>query len=127
LKKAISIFFLATYLFATTQLGELLKLPVLVNHYVGHKQENKNLSFLGFLKMHYFNGDPKDADYDEDMKLPFKSVTFSSFTSVVFCTPMPSFKQNIIIYFKNDTQHFSEYAFQYTSAFLSTIWQPPRV
>ncbi len=126
LKKIISIFFLAVYLLSTTQLSELLKLPVLVQHYMEHKQENKDLSFLGFLEIHYAHGSPKDADYDKDMKLPFKTITNSNIAAISFCTPIPNYKQAPVIYFKNSKQQFSDYSFTCSSAFLSSIWQPPR-
>jgi len=126
LKKVISIFFLAVYLLSTTQLSELLKLPMLVQHYIEHKEENKDLSFLGFIEIHYSHGSPKDADYDKDMKLPFKSISYSNISLVSFCTPIPNFKHNLVIFVKNNKLHFSDYSFTYTSAFLSAIWQPPK-
>ena len=112
---------------STTQLSELLKLPILIEHYMEHKQENKDLSFLGFLEMHYAHGSPHDADYEKDMKLPFKTITISNIVSISFCSPIPQFKQNPVVYFKNEKQQFSDYSFAYSSAFLSSIWQPPRV
>ncbi len=125
-KKAISIFFLAIYLLSTTQLGELLKLPILVHHFVEHKTENKNLSFLAFLEIHYAHGSPHDADYDKDMKLPFKTISHSNIASISFCTPIPNFKHNPIVYFQSNKQQFSAYSFTYSSAFLSSIWEPPK-
>ena len=125
MKKTISILLLAIYLFSATQLSELLKLPLLVEHYMEHKQENKDLSFIGFLEIHYAQGSPKDADYDKDMKLPFKTIANSSFTSIYLFTPTPD-KQNLIICLKNNKEHFSDYSFTFSSAFLSSIWQPPK-
>ena len=98
---------------------------MLVLHYKEHKQENKDLSFIEFLEIHYAHGSPKAADYDKDMKLPFKNITNSN-TLISFCTPIPNFKQNLTIYFENDKQQFSDYSFTYTSSFLSAIWQPPK-
>lgn len=111
---------------STTQLSELLKLPILIEHYMEHKQKNKDLSFVGFLEMHYAHSSPHDDDYEKDMKLPFKTVTISNIVSISFCLPIPQFKQNQIVYFKTDKQQFSDYSFTYSSAFLSSIWQPPR-
>ncbi len=125
-RKIISIFFLVIYLLSTTQLSELLKLPILVQHFIEHKEENKNLSFLGFLEIHYAHGSPHDADYDKDMKLPFKSITHSNISSISFCTPLPNFKHNPIIYYKSNKKIFSTYSFTYSSAFLSSIWQQPK-
>jgi len=99
---------------------------LLIEHYNEHKQENKGLSFLGFLELHYAQNKLPDADYDKDMKLPFKSATNFNITSISFCAPVPQYKQNPIIYFNNDQQQFADFSFTYTSAFLSSIWQPPK-
>jgi len=99
---------------------------MLVEHFMEHKQQNKNLSFLAFLEIHYAHGNPKDADYEKDMKLPFKSIVHSSIASISFFSPIPYFKQNLVIYFKNDKQTFIEHSFTFTSFYLSTIWQPPK-
>lgn len=126
-KKLFSLSFLAIYLFSTTQFCELLKMPILIEHYQEHKQENKELSLLGFLEMHYANDSPIDADYDKDMKLPFKSCTTSSISTIYFYTPFPEFKQHPpLVYFENEQHQFSDYSFSYSSSFLSAIWQPPR-
>ena len=112
---------------STTQLSELLKLPILIEHFIEHKQENKDLSFFRFLDIHYAHGNPKDADYDTDMKLPFKTLSNSNITSVCFCSQIPYFKHNTIVHFKTGKQQFFDYSFTYSSTFLSSIWQPPRV
>jgi hypothetical protein len=63
---------LATYLFTTTELGQLLKLPILISHYLEHKAAS-NLSIGEFIIIHYADSDLRDADYDKDMKLSFKT------------------------------------------------------
>lgn len=101
-------------------------MPVLLQHFTEHKKENKDLSFIKFLEIHYLHGSPKDEDYDKDLKLPFKTITNTNVTSVSICTPIPNFKQNPLVYFKNNKHQFSNYSFSYTSTFLSSIWQPPK-
>ena len=59
-----------------TPLGQLLKLPVLMEHFNKH-QENEGVSFLEFLNEHY-SKEHNDADHSEDEKLPFKSMTLQS-------------------------------------------------
>ena len=125
-KKTISICCFAIYFLATTQLSELLKLPMLVQHYIEHKHENNHLSLLGFLDIHYAHGSPRDADYDKDMKLPFKSVAHSNIAALSFFAPIIYFKQNPIVYCKDDKQPCSDYSFTYSSAYLAAIWQPPK-
>lgn len=73
MKKAIAIFFLLTYLFGSTDASQLIRLPLLVNHYIRHKHEDHSLTILSFLKMHYVGQQPLDSDYQQDMQLPFKT------------------------------------------------------
>lgn len=73
MNKLITIFFLTSYLFSRTVLGQLVKLPAFVNHFKEHKTQNKDLTIWQFLCIHYAHGNVKDADYEEDMKLPFKT------------------------------------------------------
>lgn len=126
MKKSISILLLLVYLLSATQLSELLKVPLLIEHFLEHKQENKDLSVIGFLKIHYAQGSTKYADYDKDMKLPFKSISNSGYSSNSSITPSPAFKINRLVYFKGHKQQFLEYSFTYSSSILSSIWQPPK-
>ncbi len=99
---------------------------MLVQHFIEHKKENKDITFLGFIDMHYAHGSPKDADYDEDMKLPFKSIVNSSLATLTFCSPIPFFKLNPKIYFKETKKQVSTYSFTYSAIFFTSIWQPPK-
>lgn len=71
--KRIALLLLCCYLFSSTELSQFLKVPELIGHYLEHKEKQKDLSLWGFFCIHYFNGDVHDADYDKDMKLPFKT------------------------------------------------------
>lgn len=119
-------FFIAIYLLSATQLSELLKLPLLAEHYLEHKKENKDLTFIGFLENHYKQGVSIDADYDKDMKLPFKKCNSSVFVTTYFC----SFNSNpeISLSFVSEVTEnkISDYNFIYSSVFLASIWQPPK-
>lgn len=71
-------------LFTQTELHQILKLPILVQHYFEHKAENKNITLAGFIVLHYFSGNPVDDDYARDMQLPFKtSDCIQAITSIV--------------------------------------------
>lgn len=111
---------------STTELYQLMKLPVLAEHFVEHKQENKDITLWDFLCMHYAHGIVKDADYDKDMKLPFKThdgcinATISPFTPNNFST-------EIVKTAIPGSTSYPLYNEVFTvSSFLSTIWQPPR-
>jgi hypothetical protein len=126
LKKLLAILFLSTYLLSVTELNQLIKTPLLIEHFIIHEKENPKLSFIGFLEMHYFNGDPKDSDYQQDMRLPFKShdscATFT-FLSVPTLINQQDFK--IILYpqiIKTNPLRDKNYS----SYHLKAIWQPPK-
>jgi hypothetical protein len=44
---------------------------LLVDHFQQHRRVEKELAFIDFLLAHYKTSEP-DADYEQDMKLPFK-------------------------------------------------------
>jgi len=116
------IFFLISYLVSTTQLSQVLRLPILVEHFIEHTEKDHNLSLWHFLVLHYDHHEP-DGDYETDRKLPFMT---------------PSDMATIVVYF-NDPYHFvikneliqgKEIFFHYEpnvqSSYLSAIWQPPK-
>lgn len=126
MKKIVTILFLSSYLFATTELSQLFKLPVLISHFMEHKQEDKDLSFWQFLCIHYAHGNPKDADYDKDMKLPFKAHD-NCVTSIICITTPPSLQFSVKhSYSVEIKQQFHTQNFQFSSYYLSSIWQPPK-
>ena len=56
---------LTIYLFSFTEVKEVLKIPALIEHYQEHKSENKNISIIGFIALHYLSGSQKDSDYEK--------------------------------------------------------------
>jgi hypothetical protein len=73
MKNLAAILFLLIYLFGNTNASQVMKLPLLVKHYLKHKQEDPSLTVGSFLKMHYVGQQPFDSDYQQDMQLPFKT------------------------------------------------------
>ena len=114
------------YLLSSTEAHQLLKLPVVFQHYAEHKQENKSISFIQFLAMHYLHGSPKDKDYSRDMQLPFKSsADCPSSTAPAFVPVMVEIipvKPSEISLNKNS---FLQYQIL-LSSYLANIWQPPK-
>ncbi|MBC9932199.1 hypothetical protein [Chitinophaga qingshengii] len=82
MKKATAIILLLVYLFGSTDASQLLKFPLLVEHFQKHKQENAHTTLFSFLKHHYIDDQPFDDDYLQDMQLPFK-------TPDVICMTLP--------------------------------------
>lgn len=109
-----------------TEVHQLLKTPLLVDHYLEHKNENKELSLLSFLEMHYLNGNHIDADHDKDIQLPFKNfqdnhpnVVLALPEQIVFFQPQITLDDELVPNF-NKSQIF-------ISSFLTNIWQPPKI
>ncbi|SJZ60716.1 hypothetical protein SAMN04488128_101895 [Chitinophaga eiseniae] len=89
MKKATAIILLLVYLFGSTDAGQLLKFPLLVEHFKKHKQENVQMTLLTFLKLHYVDEQPFDDDYQQDMQLPFKTPDIICMTLHTVIPPTP--------------------------------------
>ena len=121
MKKAASIFLLVIMVSIQTPIGQLFKLPLLIEHYIKHQKQD-GVSLIGFLEDHYAS-DHKDADLPEDEQLPFKNITFHSIgyaivTSVVqknVAASVPTERKIIFPDTFTPQQH------------LGSIFHPPRV
>lgn len=82
-KKVIAIIFLGLMVALQTPVGQLLKVPLLVEHFIKHSKKESH-SLLAFLEEHYSPGH-NDADKEEDEQLPFKNfVIYSIGISIVY-------------------------------------------
>lgn len=114
----------ALYLVSATEARQLLKLPVLFEHYAEHTRLNPEMSFADFMCMHYAGYHPDDGDQDRDMQLPFKTpssvafdmASFASASSVMIAKPAVSIKAH----------SFTTEDYHLPSAYQSTVWQPPK-
>ncbi|MES2268550.1 MAG: hypothetical protein V4520_17425 [Bacteroidota bacterium] len=126
MKKSIAILLITVYLFSTTELHQLLKFPMVFIHFAEHKKENKNISFLQFLDMHYMHGSPKDKDYKEDMKLPFKTADNCVYiVSAVVIPHVVHALENHVFYIPEKEKHIPKDE-SIPSSYLSNVWQPPK-
>ena len=123
MKKIIAIFLLTVYLSSTTEIYQLLKLPFLAEHFLEHKNDNQNLSFVEFLELHYANNKKSD---ESDKKLPFKSH------DIVVNIALTGFLQKPI-FFKIESPEFKELnpvciydELFIGSAHFDAIWNPPK-
>lgn len=123
-KKATAFFLIVIYSLSATSSKELLKLPLLAEHYADHKSEGQKTSFIKFLVLHYIVEDGTDSDADEDSRLPFKSAehAVASFVSVAPTTFVVISKP------ENESKNdFADYRDLFLpSQYLASIWQPPR-
>jgi hypothetical protein len=124
--KATAIFFLSIYLLSATEAGQLLKLPLVFQHYKEHKAWDNNISFLEFLKLHYLHANPMDPDYDRDMQLPFKKT--DNFFAAVTVASLPVVLTVMIARPVElpEKNRMTPQDHNLPSPYLSAIWQPPK-
>jgi hypothetical protein len=120
-------FLLITYLTSSCEVRQIAKIPSLVEHYIAHKADNQNISVFGFLKMHYLDQQIVDDDFDEDMKLPFKTHDFSGTSITLNIPPEKTFVpiQYHLIYVDYST-NFS-YSEKFYPSVFQVIWEPPKI
>lgn len=111
-------------MFSMTELHQILKAPLLVEHYYEHN-DKKEISVLTFLEMHYLNGNVKDADFEKDMKLPFKNFQ-DNHPNVVLSIPETPIYLNFTVFSVSEPKPFRFENQVNTSSFLTSIWQPPK-
>lgn len=120
------LFFLFVYLFSSTELSELLKIPLLLEHYTEHQEKSKSLSFGSFLYMHYVDHENHSDEKDRD--LPFQSHSNSEI--VHYYLPInPSLYtiSPLSVSDQTEEKNFDCIDYFQTSSFLSSIWQPPQL
>lgn len=126
MKAFIAKYLIVVYLLSATELNQLLKFPVLISHFIEHQQIDPSMSFGEFLYHHYAIDHGDDGDAATDNKLPFKShdqCHLFVFPISVFYNIQLSQIKAIVIEKKNVLFSSSTIII---SAYLSTIWQPPR-
>ena len=127
MKRLLAIFFLFTFLSANTAFGEVLKLPMLVQHYLEHTSEEKDVTIFKFLVQHYTEGENHDhrENHNHHDQLPFKAID-SHFSSVVSIAASPSIviSNNTLVVTSIKLPAYSQQS--YSNAYLNSIWQPPR-
>ncbi len=117
---AISLFLI--YLISFTEFKEVLRLPLLVQHYGEHKVKAGEMSFFEFLVMHYKTDEAHD---DRDNRLPFKDCNHS-FTGQVVVLPI----QKISLADRTE-ENSPDYQFFYLlhepKLIATDIFQPPKI
>ncbi len=119
---------LFTYLSSATEFGQISKFPLLITHFQEHKAKDNSISIGGFLVMHYWEEQHYDEDFEEDMKLPFKSYDYS--TSNTFTQDIP---KNVKIAIPSINNIFEEvkqnfcYFDHFSPLNIHSIWQPPEL
>ena len=122
MRKVVGILFLFLTI-SSTEVVQLLKLPILFHHYAAHKTEKKGVSFIGFLSEHYSYSHDNDNDVEEDMKLPFQAV-YKELLSTL-CLPLHFYTYSYLpVLVKND--YIDKYPNCELSACIQDIFHPPK-
>ncbi len=126
MKKGCAYILLIAVLLQVTPAVQLLKIPVLLEHFSEHQHRNPGISFFAFLEMHYWGQDLPDDDTDRDMELPFKKPADQSFQIQGACVCAP----DVILTQRIDWGDSPDYQVlpqsMLPAAFKGSLFKPPR-
>jgi len=125
MRKLVALAMLWVLLGTQTEFRQLLRLPVLFEHFREHRLANPDLSFLSFLRMHYENRE-FDADYYRDQQLPFRDIS-TAMTLVLLDTPPAAIRLDKIPTLRELHQPVSRPLDFARQPYLQDIFQPPRL
>ena len=127
MQKTIAIMLLSlTFLGSMLDLHDFAKLPRLMEHYKEHRKKSPEVSFLGFLNLHY-GSEAEHHDKEEHQKhtgLPFKTPD-CTFTHTL--TVLPQFKAPEITSLESDVIYSNFYQSAFSLYHSQSVWQPPRL
>jgi len=124
MNKVIVLFLITVFLCANTSIGQLFKVPNLLEHYKEFKKEvNKNSnSFTQFIKDHYAIN--AEDNQKEHQNLPFK--TFDNTINVLFAFPIFAFQLELLRPLISVEKKFF-YKNLFKSNLFTSIWLPPKI
>ena len=124
MNKVIALFLITVFLCANTAIGQLWKVPNLIEHYKEHKRDvvNQSVSFIDFIKDHYSKN--TENNQKEHQSLPFK--TFDNTVNVLFTFPLLSF-QIVVKRISFDVNKIFFYKNSFKSNLFTSIWLPPKI
>jgi hypothetical protein len=104
---------------------QFIKLPVLIEHFREHRENNPQMTFWAYWNLHY-KGHPKDADYNRDQQLPFQtSDAIQVISSSGFILPqIYSFSFSLELINHSIFTYYPGFIPEYCS---TDIFQPPRL
>ncbi|WP_146603245.1 hypothetical protein [Flavobacterium aquaticum] len=124
MNKLIAFFLISVFMCANTSIGQLLKIPNLIEHYIEHKNEltTASISFIDFLESHYSKNAENNPEEHQD--LPFK--TFEITSTVFVLVNHTNFQiQPVKAVIPSKQKFFYHQSFK--SHLITTIWLPPKI
>jgi len=125
MRRIIPILLLLCITISATDAMQFMKLPALTSHYLEHKANSGDLSFVDFLMMHYASHDDNDQDQERDMQLPFKDMHQFSQTMVSWSIQQTINPFNLINQSQRSMLRLNDEDTKY-SHISTSIWQPPK-
>lgn len=126
MKSLVAKLLLVVYLFSYTPLREMIKMPLLVTHYLYHAAAKPETTVRHFFEMHYGDGVAHDADFQHEHQLPFKTSDSNKTPVFVFLSP----KSADIVFFSSELKKMEEYLVDINTklpdAKLRGIFHPPQ-
>ena len=126
MKIFLSRFFLFIFILQNAVVGELLKLPLLVQHYEQHITLHHNTTIYGFLKMHYIDPTVMDEDYAQDMQLPFKAIDLHSYIIQLSLPPLIETKV-ASVYPQIKDEAIQNFKVKHLLYYHDSIFRPPKL
>lgn len=123
MNKLIAYFLISVFMCANTSIGQLLKVPNLIEHYNEHKNEltTDSISFMDYIVSHY----SKNADNNHDHEdLPFKTLDNSSNT--LFAFSIITYQIQVVNPLISTQKKFF-YNKSFKSNLIASIWLPPKL
>lgn len=126
MKKTVAILFMFLFLTAHTVLGQVLRLPILIHHYIEHV-ELENKSLIDFLSEHYADkiNHPDDKHHDHE-KLPFKTIDNHHSAPIIDYKPSYSIPSLKCFPQTRKVDGPIQGPQNSSNAYLNSIWQPPK-
>jgi hypothetical protein len=115
---------IALHMIATTECSELLKFPVLVEHYWHHRSNDTQLNFIQYLKVHYTQEEQTGNHHDHH--LPFKSHEGCINLTILICLLQPTQAHEIHLFADSSNDFPMPPLSSRQSGHPTAIWQPPK-
>lgn len=112
-------------MFSFAEFHNIVKIPVLFEHYKEHQSLDAEISFWSFIRLHYFDALQVDDDYQRDRQLPFRDMDCGMIVNTTICTFSPVALE--ILPPAEPVREFYHFNDGHTPQFTSfDIFQPPR-
>lgn len=123
MNKLIAYFLISVFMCANTSIGQLLKVPNLIEHYNEHKNEltTDSISFIDYIVSHYSKNAENNHDHED---LPFKTLDNSS--STLFAFSIITYQIQVVKSLISTKKKFF-YNKSFKSNLIASIWLPPKL